>query len=302
MWEMSVLQQLYSVNIEAFKMKENELKTADRINALEREVKRLRQEKYILEQQLNMKEGQLRLILEESPVVLTSILKDGTIELSIGKGLEELGLTAATLVGRNVEEAFSSIPIALRAVRKALAGAPQTLVLPFRPDLWMQNHYIPIRNEENEVERVYAVSLDVSTVLVKYHKHQLNLEKLPDAMSFTPSGVAVFDKELNCIFLSEKWREDFLTQDIEMLNQNFYDMFPGIPERWKKIHQRTLKGHIEWAVNDYFCTQEGITNYVNWRSMPWYEGDGTIGGFIVLTELACRIDKQGNIIYSKNKD
>lgn len=275
-------------------MKEHKHTETARILALEREVQRLRQEKYILEQQLNMKDSQLRLILEESPVVLTSILSDGTIELSVGKGLERLGLTAASLVGRNIDEAFETLPLVLNAIRKALRGEIQLLVFPFRPDLWLQNHYIPVRNSKGEVKRVYAISLDVSAALLKYHKHQPSIEQMPDTPGFTPSSVAIFDKDLICIFLSDKWREDFLEAGEELLNRHFYEVFPAIPERWRQIHQRSLKGYSDWAINDYFCTETGLTKYINWRSMPWYDTTGEIGGFVVLAELTYKIDNQGD--------
>lgn len=275
--------------------------TEQRLKKLEAEIQRLKQEKHILEQQLRMKDGQLRLILDQSPVVLTSILNDGTIELSVGKGLERMGLTAATLIGRNVEEAFQLLPIALEAIRQALEGEQSRLVFPFRPDLWIQNDYIPIYNEAGEVERVYAVSLDVSMAVLQYHKHQPGIDYFSKDAQFTPSAVAVFDKNLICIFVSEKWREDFLEEGEEMLNRHFYEAVPSIPERWKAIHQRSLKGHSDWAVNDYFCTAEGVTSYLSWRSMPWYEQDGEIGGFIILTSLNCRIDSKGNTVYKNEQ-
>src|SRR5689334_20798071 len=73
----------------------------------------------------------------------------------------------------------------------------------------------------------------------------------------SPSAVAMFDKDMKYIWLSNRWISDFRLQDKECIGKSHYEIFPEIPERWKEIHQRCLNGASEMAEEDRFDRVDG---------------------------------------------
>jgi light-regulated signal transduction histidine kinase (bacteriophytochrome) len=63
-----------------------------------------------------------------------------------------------------------------------------------------------------------------------------------------------------------------------------YEVVADIPLRWKKIHQRALKGEYLKAAEDVFNRQDGSQEWWRWRVLPWYDSNGEIGGITLFVE------------------
>jgi PAS domain S-box-containing protein len=100
-----------------------------------------------------------------------------------------------------------------------------------------------------------------------------------------PNAIAVYDNDLRYIFVSERYLNDYGVTDKQVIGKHHYDVFPEMPQRWKDVHQRVLRGAVESAEEDHFDRLDGSVDYNRWECRPWYRGDGSIGGMITYTEV-----------------
>jgi diguanylate cyclase (GGDEF)-like protein/PAS domain S-box-containing protein len=98
------------------------------------------------------------------------------------------------------------------------------------------------------------------------------------------SGIAVHDKEMNYIYVSEQYKKQYNVSD-DIIGKNHYDVFPDLPEKWKKVHQKCMKGEIISADRDPYIHANGDIDVTRWECRPWYDESGKIGGIIVYTEV-----------------
>lgn len=104
-------------------------------------------------------------------------------------------------------------------------------------------------------------------------------------LKHNPNAIAVFDRDMNILLTSDRFLKDYNVKAKEIIGRNHYEVFPDIPERWKKIHQRALKGEVLRNDDDYFVRTDGSITYTRWECRPWYYSNGDIGGMIAYTEV-----------------
>jgi PAS domain S-box-containing protein len=101
----------------------------------------------------------------------------------------------------------------------------------------------------------------------------------------TPAAVAMLDKEMRYVMVSDGWLKQYELEDIQIIGRSHYDVFPTVPERWKQIHRRVLAGEQLEADRDSFEGQDGSTIWVRWNLRPWYTAEGAVGGIIMFTQV-----------------
>ncbi len=100
-----------------------------------------------------------------------------------------------------------------------------------------------------------------------------------------PAAIAMFDRDMRYIAVSRRWLSDYSLGDQDVIGKTHYEVFPEIPERWKKIHQRALAGERLRCDEDPFPRLDGRTDWVRWEILPWCRHDGQVSGIIMLTEV-----------------
>lgn len=115
----------------------------------------------------------------------------------------------------------------------------------------------------------------------------LKEERLRQFIQYTPASVAVVDKNMTYLAVSEEWVRDFNLPVEQVISKSHYDLFKGIPmlEEWKKDHQYCLKGGIITRDEESFIGLDGKRQYVAYKIIPWREKDGSIGGLIFLVRF-----------------
>ena len=130
-----------------------------------------------------------------------------------------------------------------------------------------------------------AIILDIT----ERRKAEIKLKESQRLMDYIirhdPNAIAVYDENLRYIFVSERYLDDYNVQDRNIIGKHHYEVFPEIPERWRKVHQRVLAGAVERAEEDRFERLDGSVDYNRWECRPWYRLDGSIGGMITYTEV-----------------
>jgi PAS domain S-box-containing protein len=118
---------------------------------------------------------------------------------------------------------------------------------------------------------------------------ELELLHSHDLMSYViehnKSAIAVHDREMNYVYVSRRYLDDYRVRDRDVVGKNHYDVFPDLPQKWRDVHQRALKGEIINAEEDPFEREDGTVDWTRWECRPWHEADGSIGGIIVYTEI-----------------
>lgn len=163
-------------------------------------------------------EEQLQTLVDNAPIVLSALDKEGTILLSEGKGLQSLSVTPGELVGQSVFELYGNVPDVVRNTQRALAGDTFTATEEL-DGASFESTYQPVFDENRAVEWVLRVSVDITDrrqyeeTLAALHGSALALvdaetkqevsdrivEAATDVLDLTGVVVFLFDETENCL-------------------------------------------------------------------------------------------------------
>jgi PAS domain S-box-containing protein len=120
-----------------------------------------------------------------------------------------------------------------------------------------------------------------------------------------PAAVAMFDTELHYIMVSDRWFDETRPKIRDIIGKCHYDVVRDIPEKWKKIHQRCLKGEHIKCDGEVFKRNDGRVEWLRWEVLPWYKDTKVIGGMIMfiehITERKLAEQKMERIINALNR-
>jgi PAS domain S-box-containing protein len=100
-----------------------------------------------------------------------------------------------------------------------------------------------------------------------------------------PKAIAVFDRELRYIAVSERYVLDHGIEERDIIGKHHYELFPDIPRRWRDVYQRCLAGAVEHSDDDHLVQPDGFITYKRWECRPWHQPTGEIGGIITCSEV-----------------
>ncbi|MBM9536093.1 PAS domain-containing hybrid sensor histidine kinase/response regulator [Desulfobulbus alkaliphilus] len=155
---------------------------------------------------------------------------------------------------------------------------------------------IPRAGEETRFISAYATEIPdgplwLSTVVdvteqkwAEQRIQEMN-ELMRSIIQHDPSAIAVHDRDMNYIFVSQRYLNDYRVREKDVIGKNHYHVFPDIPQKWRDIHRRALAGEVISAEHDQFVREDGTIDHTRWQCRPWYQGDGAIGGIILYTEV-----------------
>ncbi|EMG36397.1 PAS domain S-box [Desulfocurvibacter africanus PCS] len=99
-----------------------------------------------------------------------------------------------------------------------------------------------------------------------------------------PVSIAMFDTQMRHLEASQRWLAQYELVGQDLRGRSHYEIIPDIPEKWKRIHRRSLAGSVESAQFDPFERADGSVLWANWETRPWRTADGEIGGIILFCE------------------
>ena len=99
-----------------------------------------------------------------------------------------------------------------------------------------------------------------------------------------PASVAMFDRDMRYIAVSNRWLEDYNISNEEVIGKSHYELFPDISGDWVEIYQICLTG-ISRKGEDKIITRDGKEEWIEWEIHPWYEKTGAVGGIIIYAEI-----------------
>jgi PAS domain S-box-containing protein len=119
---------------------------------------------------------------------------------------------------------------------------------------WIAGRWQVFMNESGEPSRVVGANIDVTgrkrteEALLEVNRNleaqaallQSREELLKIFVKSVPAGVAMLDRDLRYLQVSDRWCADYSVDSSQVLGRSHYDLFPDVPQRWKEIHRRAL--------------------------------------------------------------
>ena len=97
---------------------------------------------------------------------------------------------------------------------------------------------------------------------------QTREELLKIFVKSVPAGVAMLDREMRYLQVSDRWCADYsLSDSSRVLGRSHYELFPDILDRWKEVHRRAHAGETTRVDEDRW-DREGGTTWVRGEVRP----------------------------------
>jgi PAS domain S-box-containing protein len=264
-------------------------------------------ERKIAEEALRASEERLR-VAQRAARIGTFERDVRTGRITWSEGLESLyGLPSGSLQGQT--NAFFKDLIhptdyeqVVRLIESALKTGQPTegewrAIWPDRSVHWITSRWQVLMDANGEPSRVVGVNMDITDrklaeeALVELNRTletqgsflRSREELLRVFVKNVPAAVAMLDRDMRYLQVSDRWCTDYLPGRTQVLGLSHYEIFPDMPERWKEVHRRALQGETLRSDEDRW---EGSDrpHWARWEVRPWKSADGAVGGILILTE------------------
>jgi PAS domain S-box-containing protein len=126
--------------------------------------------------ELQRQRDRLQTIVENAPVVLFALDKEGVFTLFEGQGLEHTNAEPGAIEGESVFDIYAGTPIA-ENIRQAIDGEAVNSTVEFGGCVF-ETWYEPIENEANTDHRVIGVAIDITDLKKREEELQRQNERL----------------------------------------------------------------------------------------------------------------------------
>jgi diguanylate cyclase (GGDEF)-like protein/PAS domain S-box-containing protein len=141
-----------------------------------------------------------------------------------------------------------------------------------------QPYFISQIEDVTELKQAEIELLNSQSILKKYR------EQLKAFVQQSPASVAMFDREMNYLFTSNRWLVEHCQSSVEIIGHNYYEIQPDIPAAWKDNHQKGLAGATLKNDEDMWIHADGSEHWTRWALQPWFDKLGNIGGIIIAAD------------------
>jgi PAS domain S-box-containing protein len=163
---------------------------------------------------------------------------------------------------------------------------------------WIAGRWQVFLNESGEPFRVVGANIDVTErkrteqELLELNRNleaqaallQSREELLKIFVKSVPAGVAMLDRDMRYLQVSDRWCADYSVDSSQVLGRSHYELFPDIPQRWKDTHRRALEGETLRADEDRWNRKDGTAAWIRWEIHPWRTSGGIVGGILIFAE------------------
>jgi PAS domain S-box-containing protein len=162
---------------------------------------------------------------------------------------------------------------------------------------WIASHGQVFMDGSGQPSRMLGVNIDITeSKRAEQALHEMNRtlreqsalvqsreELLKIFVKNAPAGVAMFDRDMRYLQVSDRWCADYSVDSAQVLGRSHYELFPDLPDRWKELHRRALEGETLRADEDRW-DREGGTRWIHWEIRPWWNLDRLPEGILIFAE------------------
>jgi two-component system sensor kinase FixL len=104
-------------------------------------------------------------------------------------------------------------------------------------------------------------------------------------LGLVPAAIALFDRDMRYLACNNRWITDYKLSERQIIGRSHYEVFPEIPEDWRRMHQQALAGESFSRVREPFLRQDGRVDWVSWNLSPWHDEKGNVQGLLQVSEI-----------------
>jgi PAS domain S-box-containing protein len=168
------------------------------------------------------------------------------------------------------------------------AGGYDTEFRFIRPDgavRWVHSRAVPLDDGLGSVTRIVGITEDITERKRAELELTTSREHLDVFVEHAPASLAMFDRDLRYLFVSERWARTNGLHSKDLVGRVHYEVFPGTPEHVRDVHLRALAGEPYRCDEERFVRRDGSEYWLHWEVHPWrHEEGGEVAGIIVFTE------------------
>ncbi len=138
---------------------------------------------------------------------------------------------------------------------------------------------------DGRTSRIVGVNLDVTAQRAAESALRANEALLREFVKHAPAAIAMLDRDVRYLQASDRWLTDYRLDSQDIIGRSHYEVFPDVPQRWRDVHQRVLRGSVEKCDEDPFPRADGRMEWLQWEARPWRLADGDIGGVLFFTQV-----------------
>lgn len=147
--------------------------------------------------------------------------------------------------------------------------------------IWVRVKGIP--EFENEIcSRIFGIIQDIDAFKKMFLEVAQKEAMMQSFATDVPIPLAMFDKALNYVAISSRWRDEFSMNHVDLIGNNLFTISPHIPEERKKIYRDALLGKT-YIDGDFALKVEGKEEiqHFDLKIGPWYLTKDEVGGIII---------------------
>ena len=142
----------------------------------------------------------------------------------------------------------------------------------------------PIRDGSGVIVELRGMLQDITALKKADQALRDSEERLRFFIQYAPAALAMFDREMRYLAVSQRWMNDFHLNGRDIIGRYHYDVFPEITDEIKDAHRRALAGEVLRKDEDCFVRLDGGRQWLRWETRPWHDREGSVGGILVFTE------------------
>ncbi|AMV24268.1 putative diguanylate cyclase YegE [Gemmata sp. SH-PL17] len=244
---------------------------------------------------LRESEKRFRAIFDQTFQFIGLMTADGTVIEANRTALAAAGLSEDEVLGKPFWETpwWTHDPVQQDRLRDAIARANRGETVRFVTThraangelLWVDFSLKPFHDENGTVTLLIPEGRDITAIKRSADALEAADMLLRQFIKHAPAAIAMLDTEMRYVQASDRWLTDYHLTGQNVIGRSHYEVFPDIPERWKRIHRRVLEGAVEMCSEDPFPRDDGNIEWLQWEARPWRKAGGEIGGLVFYTQV-----------------
>ena len=111
-------------------------------------------------------------------------------------------------------------------------------------------------------------------------------------VEFCPVPIAMFDRDLHYILLSQPWVKMLGIPRLKLIGTNLYDFLPQAIAQKQGLERCLSGGQMHYSTEIEIAIRGKATQIFQWDVQPWYSDDGSAGGIIVASHAISNTQSQ----------
>ncbi|WP_341831322.1 PAS domain S-box protein [Sphingobacterium thalpophilum] len=167
-------------------------------------------------------------------------------------------------------------------------GIPYDLEIEIQPPnqerQWVRVKGVP-EFSDGVCTRIFGIIQNIHESKTMHLEMERKESMLRTFVEYVPAAVAMLDHNLNYLYVSNQWLEEFNFSKSKIQNRNIGELSTDIPEYRLEIYRNALKGISYKNTHEVmFIGKDKIEKHLNWEVRPWYITEGEIGGIIIFVQ------------------